>query len=184
MQCWHIQHSGSFCRRSPRLTATSGDRSDSGRRILNNAGRGYSLRDACRRRGRNRRWLQCVLCTGSRLCGHSGRSHRGFRLQNLRSCGCWSRARGGRRTCGVPSLGGSRGHRAFTQLLAGCFTSPRAGIDVPHGAQPLLGFLEGREEPHVQPKPLASFLEPPAHEEAEALQLLLLGPGQREWRGR
>jgi len=61
--------------------------------------------------------------------------------------------------------------RASAQLLARCLARPRAGIDIPHHAQPLLGFGLAREESHVKTETLASLLEPAADEEREALEL-------------
>jgi len=84
----------------------------------------------------------------------------------------------------MPSLFGCRGRGALTQLLAWRLTSPGTRVDVAHGAQPLFGFGQRGEIPHVQPKPFATFLEATAHEKAEALQLRLFRARKRQGRRR
>jgi len=80
----------------------------------------------------------------------------------------------------MPGLFGCRSRGALTQLLARRLTSPGPGVDIAHCAQPLFSFGQRGEIPHVQPKPLAAFLEATAHEKAEALQLRLLRARKRE----
>jgi hypothetical protein len=64
---------------------------------------------------------------------------------------------------------------ASAQLLARRLAGPRAGVDVAHHAQPLLGFRLAREESHVKTEALASLLETAADEEGEALELGQIG---------
>ena len=78
---------------------------------------------------------------------------------------------------------GSR-NSALTELLARRFASPGTRINVADSTQPLFGFLEGRKVPHVQAESLTSFLKAPAHEEAETLELGLLGIRQSHRRSR
>ena len=58
-----------------------------------------------------------------------------------------------------------------TQLLAGGFTRPGAGIQVANDVEPLFRFGERGEVAHVQPEALAIVLATAADEEAETLQL-------------
>ena len=134
------------------------------------------------------RWNQCWdfrRRSGARDLRSGDRSRRGYWS---RRCRCWNRRRrGGRRllgTHGVPRLrrGGLR--CAGAQLLARCFASPCAGVDLPHDIQPLLGFGLGLEESHMEAEALASFLETTAHEKGEALELGQLRLRERHRRRR
>jgi hypothetical protein len=78
---------------------------------------------------------------------------------------------------------GSSG-RAGAQLFARRFTGPGARINFAHDIQPLFRFGECREVTHVEPEPLAAFLETAAHKEGKTLQLGEVGLRQRHRRGR
>jgi hypothetical protein len=82
------------------------------------------------------------------------------------------------------SLRCRRGDGALAELLARRLTSPGTRINITYCTQPLLRLSERGEVPHVQPEPLAPFLEATAHEETEALELGLLGIRQRHRRRR
>ena len=75
-------------------------------------------------------------------------------------------------------------HSTLAQLLTRSFSGPRARIDITHRAEPLFGFLQCLKVAHVQTEALASFFEAAANEEAEALELGLLGVRQRHRRRR
>jgi hypothetical protein len=75
------------------------------------------------------------------------------------------------RTDRVPRLCGRGLSRARPQFLSGRLARPRAGVDLAHHAQPLLGFRLAGEEPHVQTEALASLLEAAADKEGEPLEL-------------
>jgi len=90
----------------------------------------------------------------------------------------------GLRTGGVLSLRGRSGGRTLAQLAARCLTGPCPRIDLAHDAQPLLGLGQRREITHVQTKPLATFLEAPAHEEMKTPQLWQVGLRERHRRRR
>ena len=76
------------------------------------------------------------------------------------------------------------GSRTSAQLFAWCLTRPGARINLAHDIQPLFGFGECREITHVEPEPLAAFLEAAADEEGKALQLSQIGLCKRHRRGR
>jgi hypothetical protein len=78
----------------------------------------------------------------------------------------------------------SGGGRASAQLLAGRFACPGTRVNLAHDIQPLLRFGEGGEITHVEPEPLAAFLEAAADKEGEPFQLRQIGLCQRHWRGR
>jgi hypothetical protein len=73
---------------------------------------------------------------------------------------------------------------ASAQLLARRFARPGARVNLAHDIQPLFGFGERREIAHVEPEPLAAFLEAAADEEGKAFQLGQIGLRQRHRRGR
>ena len=78
----------------------------------------------------------------------------------------------------------SSGGCTSAQLFARRLTRPGARINLAHDIQPLFGFGECREVTHVEPEPLAAFLEAAADEEGKALQLSQIGLCKRHRRGR
>jgi len=133
---------------------------------------------------------RCAWQTGSRLqdrkehrnrIGHEGHGRRrgGERMRRgLRGTALllW--------TGGVLRLRGSGRRGAFAQLATGRLAGPGTRIDLAHDTEPFLGFRECREISHVQAKTFATFLEAPAHEEREALELGQIGLRERHRRGR
>ena len=78
----------------------------------------------------------------------------------------------------------SGGGGARAQLLARRFACPSTRVNLAHDIQPLFGFGDGGEIAHVEPEPLAAFLEAAADKEGEPFQLRQIGLCQRHWRGR
>ena len=119
-------------------------------------------RDGLRRGGGYRR--------GGRRCGGA--------------CGgrCCGRVR--LRAGGVLRLRGRSGRGALAQLAPRGLTCPGAGVDLAHHAQPLLGLGQRGEVAHVQTKALAPFLEAPADEEGETLELRQIRLRERHGRRR
>jgi hypothetical protein len=76
------------------------------------------------------------------------------------------------------------GGRTSAQLFARRLTRPGARINFAHDIQPLFGFSECREVTHVEPEPLAAFLEAAADEEGKTFQLGQICLCQRHRRGR
>jgi hypothetical protein len=76
------------------------------------------------------------------------------------------------------------GGRASAQFLAGRFARPGTRVNLAHDIQPLFGFGEGGEITHVEPEPLAAFLETATHKEGETLQFGEVRLRQRHRRGR
>jgi hypothetical protein len=87
-----------------------------------------------------------------------------------------------RRPGGVLGLCRRGGDRTLAQFLAGCFAGPGAGINVPHGAEPLFGLGQCREVTHVEAESFAAFLEAAADEKAEAFELRLFRLRERHGR--
>ena len=84
----------------------------------------------------------------------------------------------------MPGLSGGRSRGSLAQLAARGLSGPGARVDLAHDAQPLLGLGQRGEIAHVQTKALPPFLEAPADEEREALELRQIRLRQRHRRRR